>query len=280
VNDKFVYDEKTSRLYAPDGKHLKKVLCPKAMHWNQLLLEDGQDRWRGCTHCQQRVVNLDVMDVGDAVKLLARQGRRGEVCVQGSEASGRVIFLKDDDALCAADDASIDERGRVVIQTARSIFDINRAASLGYWPDVRLVQYDVKSLHSKVSVGQHAETGRVDIFGDYRFGPGDELFDIEADLDLDDEGEVRAAKKSPWVAVIPFTSYYPYYQGLPIAAYLIPRGLPDGTFLLVNDPIEDLVGAVWNQGDSYRAAKMNATLSDGKVVLGSVEKSEIRRFVG
>jgi hypothetical protein len=36
MNDKFVYDEKTSVLYSPDGRALKQVNCPKAMHWNQL----------------------------------------------------------------------------------------------------------------------------------------------------------------------------------------------------------------------------------------------------
>ena len=35
-NKRFVYDEKTSSLYAPDGTYLKKVFCPKALNWNQL----------------------------------------------------------------------------------------------------------------------------------------------------------------------------------------------------------------------------------------------------
>ena len=44
-NECFIHDEKTSSLYSPNGAFLKKVFCPKALHWNQLIVEDEQDRW-------------------------------------------------------------------------------------------------------------------------------------------------------------------------------------------------------------------------------------------
>jgi hypothetical protein len=40
----FVYDEKTSSLYSPDGEFIKEVYCPKALKWNQLTETDAADR--------------------------------------------------------------------------------------------------------------------------------------------------------------------------------------------------------------------------------------------
>ncbi|HMS06952.1 MAG TPA: hypothetical protein PKD73_14375, partial [Burkholderiaceae bacterium] len=80
----------------------------------------------------------------------------------------RVIFLKDRDSIRPAAEVRLDEQGRTMIQTARSESSINRAVNLGYWPDVRLVSYDTKNLSSKVSVGQHVDTGRIRLSGDYR----------------------------------------------------------------------------------------------------------------
>ena len=51
MNERFVYEERTSALYAPDGRFLKRALCPKAKTWNQLLSDDPGDRMRGCTAC-------------------------------------------------------------------------------------------------------------------------------------------------------------------------------------------------------------------------------------
>lgn len=298
MNDKFIYDEKTSVLYAPDGKALKQVHCPKAMQWNQLTVEDGEERWRGCTQCKERVVNLDVMDVGKAISMLAK--RSSKVCVHGSSDSGRVIFLKDLDAIRPAAEVKLDDQGRTVIQTARSATAINRAVNLGYWPDVRLVTFDTKKLSTKVSVGQHVETGRIRLSGDYRLSfrkPDDpshlerkaELAEIDAgagagaDANADDDYTAmlrEECENDQWLEVVPFTSYYPYYQESPIAAYLIPNDLPDGTGLLIEDPIEDVVGTTWNQGDAYRTSAIPGKLEGRRVVLGKKEPSTVRRFIG
>ena len=290
MNDKFVYDEKTSVLYAPDGHALKRVDCPKAMHWNQLTVQDGEERWRGCVECNERVVNLDVMDVHEAVSML--DGRGSKVCVHGSSESGRVIFLKDKDAIRPAADVKLDEQGRTVIQTARTTAAINRATNLGYWPDVRLVTYDTKNLHSKFSVGQHVESGRIQLSGDYRmsFSRPDDPSHIErkaalaelAEHDTDDTTLDDEREMDQWVEVVPFTGYYPYYQEKPIAAYLIPRQLADGSKLLIEDPIEDVVGATWNQGNAYRARAIPGTREERRAVLGKKEEKVRRRhrFVG
>ena len=67
----FVYDEKTSSLYGPDGQFIKKVFCPKAVSWNQLLADDPQDRSRGCNQCGERIINLDAFTLDGAMAILS-----------------------------------------------------------------------------------------------------------------------------------------------------------------------------------------------------------------
>jgi hypothetical protein len=67
--------------------------------------------------------------------------------------------------------------------------------------------------------------------------------------------------------VVPFTNYYPYFQSLPIAAYLIPRDMSDGTLIVAPDPIEDIAGDSWNQGSVYRATDVPGFIRNRRVVL-------------
>ncbi len=69
-NQKFVYDEKTSSLYAPDGSFVKRLFCPKAKKWNQLTVAQGEERWRGCQECKEKVYELDGVSVQAAMALL------------------------------------------------------------------------------------------------------------------------------------------------------------------------------------------------------------------
>ena len=145
-------------------------------------------------------------------------------------------------------------------RTARTIEDINRAVGLGYWPDVRFIEYDEIHLRSKISVGQNKETGKIDTTGDYR-----SRFPTPAvDPNL---SRFPSAVKQDWVEAIPFSMFYQYYQQVPIAAYLIPRGIADGIPVLVEDPIEDLVGWRWNQGNAQRAMNVRGRIDGRRVVL-------------
>jgi hypothetical protein len=271
MNNRFIYDENTSRLYAPDGRFLKRVFCPKAKTWNQLVADDPGERMRGCADCRERVLNLDVVAVADALSQLGRRGDR--TCVHASEAADRVIFLRAEAApppIAAALNRSADG---LVIRTARGVKDINRAATLGYWPDVRLIEFDTESVRSKFQLIQHTGSGRVEVRGDYRAAlcqPSDPVDDLS--------GGVRVSGR--WSEVIPFTDYYPNYQGgLPIAAYLIPPDIPEGSEVLVEDPIEDIVGQRWNQGSAYRATRVQGYIRNRRVVIerGKVSVSE---FIG
>ena len=91
-NFKFVYDEKTSSLFAPDGTFLKKLFCPKAKNWNQLLVEQGENRWRGCQDCSEKVFDLDGLSVDIALDLLQRKWTKASV--YASEKSENVIFFE------------------------------------------------------------------------------------------------------------------------------------------------------------------------------------------
>ena len=265
----FVYDEKTSSLYGPDGKFIKKVFCPRAINWNQLLADDPEDRSRGCNQCSERIVNLDAIDIQAAVALLQDEPR---TCVYATRNSSNVIFLVDDKNpenphIVNTDWFSNDEphSDLPIISTARNINDIRRAIRIGYWADVRLVRYEDKQITQKFAIYQNPKTGEIKEIGDYR-----SKMRLGMDSELD-SGE--------WQEVIPFTFYYANYQQEPIAAYLIPKDLPNNSEVLVPDPIEDMVGGSWNQGDKYRASNLKATVINKKVVLNpfSVER---RDFMG
>ncbi len=273
MNDKFIYDETTSKLYAPDGQFLKSVYCPKAKHWNQLLVEPGEDRWRNCKTCEERVIDLDVVPAATAITELGKDWRH--VCIHVSEASKNVVFLRDGSAIpppenCALSTAAAEHQSRsrviqdayfpefsllakdpVFIRTARSIDDINRAAQMGYWPDVRWVVYDTEALRSKVSIEQNKKSGCIRALWDYRedFLGGD------------------APDSYQWSNIIPWQFYYDQYQAEPIAAYLIPKGTPDGTEVLILDPIEDIQGKTSNQGNTCRARNVPGYIEGKKVVV-------------
>ena len=293
MNNKFIYDIKNSRLYSAEGRFLKKVFCPKAKHWNQLLADDPHDRSRGCQDCGERVINLEESDPSSP--LIDKTD-----CVYIPAHSKRVIFLNSEDAIPSVSETRRDKRGMPIIQTVRSINDINRAASMGYWPDVRLIKYkDSKSqglsefnlsvkegievpLNSKISVGQHTETGRIKLSGDYRknfFLRKSEPKNRSPFLRADVQPTVQEESQGFFKEIIPFTNYYPYYQEVPIAAYLIPPDLENGSEVLVEDPIEDYVGSTWNQGDRGRAMKIKGYVKDLKVFLKS-ETVERNDYIG
>ena len=124
-----------------------------------------------------------------------------------------------------------------VIKTARSKDAINQAAKEGYWPLVKPV-IPSPEIKTKYAVIQHSETGEIELSADFRF-------------DSTSFGE-KGNK------VIDFTFYYPYHFENPYAAYLIPKDLKVGEKVFIEDLIEDIVGARWNQSDCYRKANCEA----------------------
>jgi hypothetical protein len=237
MNKKFIYEEKSSRLYAPDGTYLKTLSCPKAIDWNQLIIDDPLDRSRGCRDCGERVLNLDTLPAEYVIEKFNVGPFGLKPCVAASRNSDKVLFLKDE----SRPSHSSQKDGRKLIHTARTIEEINRAASAGFWPDVRWVEYKDSKFVTKLSLGQDPNTGRIDGSGDFRSIPDN--------------------------AIIPFKEFYPYYQNTPIAAYLIPKDLQDGTEVIVADPIEEIVGYEWNQGDCHKAMNLRGVVRNRKIEL-------------
>ncbi len=293
MKKKYIYDVKTSRLFDINGLYIKTLFCPKAKHWNQLIADDPQDRSRGCTDCGERVINLDnPIDV-----MPSDMSSYPSPCVYIAADSQNVIILDDEDETPASSKLNKTDEGIILIKTARTVESINRAAGMGYWPDVRLIKYadkpipekDTSSrgietileeesaeqqsdyLRSKLSVGQNSKTGRIEISGDFRHGF------------LRERGSARTSGQNDSTEVvkeiIPFTYYYPNYQALPIAAYLIPPTIKNGTRVVIEDPIEDIIGSSWNQGDIERAYEVMGWIKNRKIVIdhASVEKND---FIG
>ncbi len=217
----YVYVEADSSLYWPDGSYLKKIYCPKAVTWNQLIADDPEDRSRGCTHCYERVMNLDTVSVGEVVQALEANP---DTCLFGSEKVVR--FLSDPNKLKPPEIVTVSEP--VEIQTARNELNINRGAAIGFRPKVELVKFDPEK---PVAVGeqvvQNLKTGRVIYWRVWR----ESVFNTYELSDSQDD----------WVLVINWTTY-PKYQSKPFAAYMIPKGLSAGTRVVVRDPIEAIEG--------------------------------------
>ena len=261
----FVYDEKTSCLYSPEGEFIKEVFCPKALQWNQLIANDPLDRSRGCQQCGDEVINLDVLSVDEA---LQRFNSNRLTCAFASSDSSNVIFIKDlnspelrkskADRSTWGSNHPIPDLPR--ISTARNIQDIQRALTIGYWPDVHVVRYKDHEILEKVGLFQNMKSGEVQIAGDYRF-----LMKIEHDPE--------------WEEVMPVTFYYSNYQKTPYAAYLIPKDLPDGSEVFIPDPIIDILGSTWNQGDSYRAINVTGRVVNKKVIIDPADIKQ-SNFIG
>jgi hypothetical protein len=127
--------------------------------------------------------------------------------------------------------------GLRVIKTARDKDSINKAAKSGFRPLIKKVEPSDK-IRSKYAVVQNRKTGEIITIGDYRS-------DFYSDSD-------------DYEIVIDWSDYYPHNFTSPFAAYLIPQDIKKGERVLLEDLIEDYVGASWNQGDTYRLESCEA----------------------
>jgi hypothetical protein len=143
-----------------------------------------------------------------------------------------------------------------IITTARTLEAINKGAKDGYWPLVKPVipSPDIKA---KYAVIQNPATGEIEVINDYR-----------------SKDQIRALNK-----VIDFTYYYPHQFKNPYAAYLIPADIKVGERVWLDDLIDDVVGQMWNQGDSFRLPSCEAVW-DGKDLVLLVKSVANETFVG
>jgi len=144
-----------------------------------------------------------------------------------------------------------------IIKTARDKNSINQAAKSGFFPLVKIVKKS-ELISSKFAISQHEETGEIQVLNDFRFGSGG-----------------KGYKK-----IIDYTSYYPYSFPSPYAAYLIPKDIEIGEHVFIEDLIEDLVGASWNQGDKYRLESCEAIWNGEDFDIQYNPEENIKNFMG
>jgi len=145
-----------------------------------------------------------------------------------------------------------------VIKTARDLEAINTAVSEGFIPIIRKVERSAE-INSKYALVRNTRTGAFEMIGDYR-------------AELDDMTDREK--------VIDWTSYYPYHFEYPFAAYLVPSDLSAGTRVLLEDLIEDLIGATWNQGDVYRLSSCEAIWDGQDIVIQYDAQQDRTDFIG
>jgi hypothetical protein len=143
-----------------------------------------------------------------------------------------------------------------IITTARTLEAINKGAKDGYWPLVKPV-VPSPAIKSKYAVFQNQTTGEIDVINDYRA-----------------ENQTKGLTN-----VIDFTYYYPHHFDNPYAAYLIPPDIKVNERVWLSDLIEDVVGQIWNQGDSYRLPSGEAVW-DGTDLILQVRSKTSETFCG
>jgi hypothetical protein len=152
-----------------------------------------------------------------------------------------------------------------IIKTARTEKAINDAVEQGFRALVRPV-IPSPDIRAKFAISQDKATGKIRVAHDFRDqtiiikplipelfndlpSPTREEMD-SWNLKLPDE--YRNAPITEYETVIGWTDYYPYNFESPFAAYLIPTDIQIGEKVMLEDLIEDVVGARWNQGDTFR----------------------------
>jgi hypothetical protein len=208
------------------------------------------------------VFDLNGLSVDIALDLL--KNKWSTACVYVSSNSQNVIFLKDANAVEKIDAKA--KEAPIKIQTVFGKSDISRGWSMGYWPDVRILKSEAM-LNSRITVGQHPETGEIvyshDLRRTFREGCND-----------DNESTSRGIKE-----LHPFVSYNPYQKEEPVAAYLVPKGLSNGTRVVVVDPIEIFLKTTWNQGGGWRAKDVPGYIENNKVIV-EFDKVKVSHAIG
>jgi hypothetical protein len=152
-------------------------------------------------------------------------------------------------------------RDNRVIKTARSLAEINEAVQNGFQLLFKRVEPSDK-IRTKFKVVRYKDTGVFEVFGDYR----------ENSFEMYHTGEYET--------VLDWTYYYPYTFSSPYAAYLIPKDIQIGERVFVEDLIEDFVGRIWNQGDTYRLESCEALWNGKDLEIIYDPGEQIISFVG
>jgi hypothetical protein len=216
MNKPYIYDEKTSILYSPSGDLLKRVYCPKAKRWNQLINDDQSNKTRFCDSCSGRVINLDSIPPTESLALLISNP---ETCVYTSNNSRNVVFLRSNGCFAPGpyDDEDfykkLNSKNLCEIRISTDITEINKSVDLKYWPHVA----HSASISLKREIKRH--------FQDHNTGYV--FLDSDTGNLMDEELTRIFSTENVSEAYLQFS----------IAAYLIPPEAVDGTRFFIKRPI-------------------------------------------
>lgn len=243
-----IFDITTSALYADDGTFLHTVHCPMALTPEQLaaIYPGSGDRY--CDQCHRRVHRLDDLTDGQAKALFSDDPR---ACIFSSGRARHVVFLRH------REQRDGNARGLPVIRTARHLPMMQAAARQGFRLLLREAAPAPTSGDFKCIVYQHRDSGEL-------WWSGDRRNSHPLDYPLSpDEDEWELVKD--WF-------FARADQPFPLAAYLIPKDLPDLSEVFVEDVIEDWRENSWNQGNSRRVHATPAFWSGEELFLGNFER--------
>lgn len=248
-----IFDQMTGALYADDGSFLKSVRCPLALRPDQLADSalDTPDRF--CNACQKTILCIDEATDNEVRAALSDDE---SLCVFATPAVKNIVFLHP---------IGTTERNHdnlPVVRTMRSLEAMSDAVARGHKLVIGMVGEEHTFGDEKFCVYQHKTTGELWWSGDYRQGHPSSA---NPKSDLDEWELIR-----DWFFVRPDRPF-------PLAAYSVPRSMPIGARVFLEDLIEDISPPFWNQGNSHRLVSSVATW-DGAAF--DIRRSEMPMVVG
>ena len=238
-----IFDPKSGALFADDGKFLKTVRCPLAIKSEQLslLTPGGPDRF--CHSCKKTIRNIDEWtdEQAQAAVELDR-----ELCVFATSKAKNIVFLGSTGTNYSYERMFLDEDQQFVrIQTMRSLEAMADAEERGFELIFGDTGIDNDFGDVKYILYRNRTTGKLYWTGDYR-----EMVTTSAALDKDSSAKFELIQSWFWVR-----SDKPF----PLAAYAVPKELPVGTRVFLDDLIEDVLEQTRNQGCEKRVNAWPAT---------------------
>ncbi len=243
-----IYDPMSGALYGDDGAFLKTVYCPMTIRLEDLrqLVPDSPDR--KCLSCGDTVHSLDNMSEGKVKQLIQD---KPDVCVFATSAAKNVVFLHRGPLNPSAPE------GQVRIKTARNLEAMSDAQKRGFTLVFKDTGVKNEFGEFKFMLWQHVVTGELEWSGDFRRG-------------LD--------KRDDWKVIRKFTNVRSD-RPFPLAAYLIPKDLPIGVRVFIDDLIQDVPVVFWNQGDANRMVSSAGFWNGEDIVLDQLPDEEDDPFM-
>lgn len=258
-----IFNPKTQQLFTGDGTFLKRVHCPHALTPEQLVAIHGTVEGRHCKVCRSTVRRLDEM-TDEQVAAMLKQSP--DTCVFATPAARNIVFLREYPLQPWLDDSI------PLIRTLRSLQAIMAAQDQGAQVLIRKTGTPPLQGEYQYKVYQHVVTGKIWYAADQRQGgplPYEEFCLANEDKTPDEWEKAHELYEQACAQWQPIMSWFAARadQVFPLAGYVIPPGLAEGTEVWIEDVAEDIFDAYWNQGPSKRRVSSQAVWENGDLVL-------------